>query len=112
MTMAPPCGEAYGWSPSSAPLYSRSVCGSERRCRVGDSELRRAVRMGRMALRRSRSPIAVYKSPPEAAQQRRVEHEWVWGWDPTPGIVSVWADDDGRAVVFRRIPSTGELLRE
>ena len=112
MTMAQPCGEAYGRSPSSAPLYSRSVCGSERRCRFGDSELRRAVRMGRMALRRSRSPIAVDKSPPEAAQQRRVEDEWVWGWGPTPGIVSVWADDDGRAVVFRRIPSTGELVRE
>src|SRR6516162_9844438 len=68
--------------------------------------------MGRMALRRSRSPIAGDKSAPEAAQQRRVEHEWVWGWDPTPGIVSVWADNDGRAVVFRRIPSSGELVRE
>ena len=21
--------------------------------------------------------------------------EWVWGWDPTPGIVSVWAEPDG-----------------
>ncbi len=25
-----------------------------------------------------------------------------WGWDPTPGIVSVWAEADGRAVVWRR----------
>ena len=28
--------------------------------------------------------------------------EWLWGWDPTPGIVSVWADDRGRADVWRR----------
>jgi len=38
--------------------------------------------------------------------------EWLWGWDPTPGIVSVWAESDGRAVVWRRIPATGELVRE
>lgn len=30
------------------------------------------------------------------------EHEWLWGWDETPGIVSVWADASGRAWVFRR----------
>jgi DNA polymerase elongation subunit (family B) len=38
--------------------------------------------------------------------------EWLWGWDPTPGIVSVWAENDGRATVWRRIPSTGQLVRE
>jgi DNA polymerase elongation subunit (family B) len=38
--------------------------------------------------------------------------EWLWGWDPTPGIVSVWAEADGRALVWRRIPRTGELVRE
>ena len=37
--------------------------------------------------------------------------EWLWGWDPTPGIVSVWADGDGQAVVWRRIPGGG-LIRE
>ena len=31
------------------------------------------------------------------------EDEWLWGWDPTPGIVSVWADADGRVTVWRRI---------
>ena len=40
------------------------------------------------------------------------EDEWLWGWDPTPGIVSVWAEPDGRAVVWRRIPGTGVLVRE
>jgi DNA polymerase elongation subunit (family B) len=40
------------------------------------------------------------------------EEEWMWGWDPTPGIVSVWAEDDGSATVWRRIPETGELVRE
>ncbi|HEX2080662.1 MAG TPA: DNA polymerase domain-containing protein [Longimicrobium sp.] len=40
------------------------------------------------------------------------EDEWLWGWDPTPGIVSVWAEPDGRATVWRRIPETGVLVRE
>ncbi|MGE0554231.1 MAG: DNA polymerase domain-containing protein [Gemmatimonadales bacterium] len=40
------------------------------------------------------------------------EDEWLWGWDPTPGIVSVWADGGGRVSVWRRLPDTGELVRE
>ncbi|HLY18319.1 MAG TPA: ribonuclease H-like domain-containing protein, partial [Bryobacteraceae bacterium] len=40
------------------------------------------------------------------------EDDWVWGWDATPGIVSVWAEFDGRATVWRRFPKTGELVRE
>ena len=42
----------------------------------------------------------------------RAEDEWLWGWDATPGIVSIWAEEDGRASVWRRIPGTGELVRE
>ena len=38
--------------------------------------------------------------------------DWLWGWDHTPGIVSVWADADGHATVWRRIPDIGELVRE
>jgi DNA polymerase I len=41
-----------------------------------------------------------------------VEDEWLWGWDPTPGIVSVWAEQDGRALIWRRIAETGALVRE
>jgi DNA polymerase I len=33
----------------------------------------------------------------------------LFGWDPTPGIVSVWADREGRAVVWRR--EAGRLVR-
>ncbi|MBV9773987.1 MAG: ribonuclease H-like domain-containing protein [Gemmatimonadetes bacterium] len=40
------------------------------------------------------------------------EDEWLWGWDPTPGIVSVWAEPDGHATVWRRIPESGVLVRE
>ena len=29
--------------------------------------------------------------------------EWLFGWNPTPGIVSVWAQRDGRALVWQRI---------
>ena len=46
------------------------------------------------------------------APTHTIEDEWLWGWDPTPGIVSVWAEGDGRAVVWRRQPDSGELLRE
>lgn len=28
---------------------------------------------------------------------------WLFGWDPTPGIVSVYASGDGRALVWRRV---------
>jgi DNA polymerase, archaea type len=42
----------------------------------------------------------------------RREDEWFWGWDSTPGIVSVWAEFDGRALVWRRNPKTAELVRE
>jgi DNA polymerase I len=41
-----------------------------------------------------------------------IEDEWLWGWDPTPGIVSVHAGEDGRAFVWRRIPETGALVLE
>src|SRR5690349_21977510 len=27
---------------------------------------------------------------------------WLFGWDRTPGIVSVWADRSGRALVWQR----------
>jgi DNA polymerase I len=40
------------------------------------------------------------------------EDEWLHGWDRTPGIVSVWAESDGRALVWRRDPTTGVLSRE
>lgn len=36
--------------------------------------------------------------------------DWLWGWDPTPGIVSVWAEGDGRVHVWRRVG--GELVHE
>jgi DNA polymerase I len=42
----------------------------------------------------------------------KLENESLWGWDPTPGIVSVWAEGDGRAFVWRRMAETGELVRE
>jgi DNA polymerase, archaea type len=42
------------------------------------------------------------------------EDEWLWGWDPTPGIVSVWAERTGRAILWRRAPAAdgGALTRE
>jgi DNA polymerase I len=40
------------------------------------------------------------------------QDEWLWGWDSTPGIVSVWADMSGRALIWRRLIATGALVRE
>ncbi len=40
------------------------------------------------------------------------EDEWIWGWDATPGIVSVWATFDGRAIVWRRVGEDGALVRD
>src|SRR5512143_940461 len=51
-------------------------------------------------------------TPPEETMPASVEDEWLWGWDPTPGIVSVWAERNGRAVVWRRAPDSGMLTRE
>ena len=50
--------------------------------------------------------------PEQGEIARPIEDEWLWGWDPTPGIVSVWAESDGTATVWRRIPEGGALVRE
>jgi DNA polymerase, archaea type len=36
--------------------------------------------------------------------------EMLWGWDPTPGIVSVWAEGDGLVQIWRRVD--GALVLE
>src|SRR5687767_6683888 len=41
-----------------------------------------------------------------------IEDDWLWGWDATPGIVSVWAEPDGRAFLWRRLPGSRALVRE
>src|SRR3954471_11911765 len=41
---------------------------------------------------------------------RPIEDEWLEGWDPTPGIVSVWAEGDGLVHVWRRVD--GALVHE
>ncbi|WIG59294.1 MAG: DNA polymerase II [Ktedonobacterales bacterium] len=50
--------------------------------------------------------------PDGAESARSREDEWLWGWDATPGIVSVWAERTGRAVLWRREPGSLRLLRE
>ncbi|MCC6242940.1 MAG: ribonuclease H-like domain-containing protein [Gemmatimonadaceae bacterium] len=40
------------------------------------------------------------------------QDEWLWGWDPTPGIVSVWAEPSGQVFLWRRDPTSGVLLHE
>ncbi|GHO87307.1 DNA polymerase domain-containing protein [Dictyobacter formicarum] len=38
-----------------------------------------------------------------------IEDEYLFGWNPTPGIVSVWAHRDGRALIWRRVE--GRIVR-
>jgi DNA polymerase I len=38
--------------------------------------------------------------------------EWLFGWDATPGIVSVHAIQAGRVSVWRRLPDSGALVHE
>jgi hypothetical protein len=40
------------------------------------------------------------------------EDEILFGWDETPGIVSVWADHEGTALVWRRVEGTTVLERD
>ena len=49
-------------------------------------------------------------SPSQAT--RTIEDDWLWGWDPTPGIVSVWAERDGRARIWRREVDSLRLTAE
>ncbi len=32
----------------------------------------------------------------------QIEDEYLFGWDPTPGIISVWANCEGLAIIWRR----------
>src|SRR6266699_1532164 len=41
--------------------------------------------------------------PFTAIPSSQQQEAWLFGWDETPGIVSVWANRTGRALVWRRI---------
>src|SRR3954454_16433918 len=46
------------------------------------------------------------EQPAPALPALRTPDEWLFGWDPTPGIVSVWATRRGRALVWHRAGAT------
>ena len=41
-----------------------------------------------------------------------IEDETLFGWDSTPGIVSVWADQEGQALIWRRVGGAVRCERE
>lgn len=48
-------------------------------------------------------PFSSNETDETMVQMVRVEDERVFGWDAMPGIVSVWANREGRAVVWQRL---------
>lgn len=42
----------------------------------------------------------------------QTEDEYVFGWDPTPGIVSIWANREGLAIIWRREGERVTSIRE
>jgi len=50
--------------------------------------------------------------PADVGVTDALRDEWLWGWDPIPGIVSVYASQDGRASVWRRLAESDTLVRE
>ncbi len=47
-----------------------------------------------------------------ASIQTNLSDEWVFGWDPLPGIVSVWASREGQAIIWQRVGERVTCLRE
>jgi hypothetical protein len=46
----------------------------------------------------------------EEVSDATIDDPILFGWDPTPGIVSVWADAGGEAIVWRRVDD--RIVRE
>src|SRR5690349_22333297 len=49
---------------------------------------------------------------PNGSDRTLLQNEYLFGWDSTPGIVSVWASRDGHALVWRREGARVSCTRE
>jgi DNA polymerase, archaea type len=56
--------------------------------------------------------MTVPATPIGHSRREAATDESLFGWDPTPGIVSVWADREGQAIVWRRIGEGVQWSRE
>jgi DNA polymerase I len=54
----------------------------------------------------------MFSSTPANNISTRSADEHLFGWDPMPGIVSVWANRDGQAIIWRREGQQIKCLRE
>lgn len=67
---------------------------------------------GAQCKRRTRSLARIFSVMSDDASPDARHDEWLWGWDPTPGIVSVWADSGGRAHIWRRTGNGDAVVHE
>src|SRR5216684_2516387 len=59
----------------------------------------------------SRSGMEAQNDLPDDSSPRPAD-DYLFGWDPTPGIVSVWASRAGKALVWQRIGDRISCTRE
>src|SRR6266480_6419131 len=57
------------------------------------------MRSETLATRSTMQP-STHNMPPTPSAHSK--DEYLFGWDPTPGIVSIWASREGQAVLWRR----------
>lgn len=77
---------------------------SQAPCRLLAAVIPGVVCLERMFLRKERSgeSMAEHISTGDQAAAEQIIDERLFGWNPAPGIVSVWADRSGRALLWRR----------
>src|SRR5579859_4225928 len=104
------------WSSAASPRTSAS---SRPPDRVGSAatplsspRMRRRVPRPRCTRSPSRRFCREFRASRRPRTSMSAADEWVWGWDSTPGIVSVHASLSGRALVWRRDAAADTLVLE
>ncbi len=49
---------------------------------------------------------------PAQPPNSQIREEWIWGWDTTPGIVSLWVEPQGKVHLWRRLQHSAPVIYE